>query len=83
MQKPVKRDNTKTLLVKKLAEKHGVTPQYVWMVVDGTRENSEIMSDYLELESELETFFAERLCQPCTPQIISFKNTYPAEYEKN
>lgn len=83
MSKPVKRDNQKTLLVKKLAIKHGVTPQYVWMVVDGTRQNEAIMTDYLEIDSDLETFFSEKLCFPCVPQIISFKSTNPSHYEKN
>ncbi len=82
MAKPTKRDNQKTLLVKKLAEKHGVTPEYIWMVVDGSRTNESILADYLELESALENLFDE-FCQPCKPQILSFKNTYPAHYEKN
>ena len=80
MSKQVYRDNQKTLLVKKLAEKHGVTPAYVWMVLDGTRVNEAILSEYLELDEALELLFTNRL-KPCIPQIISFKNPKPQSLE--
>lgn len=47
--KKQKRDSRKAFIVKELAEKHGVTTRYVYMVLDGERDSERILSDYLEL----------------------------------
>ncbi|SEW02286.1 hypothetical protein SAMN05428988_1348 [Chitinophaga sp. YR573] len=42
-----KRDNRKAFIVSEIADKHGVSTRYVYMVLAGERDNEPILSDYL------------------------------------
>lgn len=44
-----KRDNRKAFIVSEVADKHGVSARYVYMVLSGERENEQILSDYLAI----------------------------------
>ena len=53
------KDNKKALIVKKLAEKHGVKPNMVYKVLAGDRNNDEILGDYLEMSEELDNLLLQ------------------------
>lgn len=57
MNKTIPRDNLRALIVKKIAERHRVTPDYVYKVTDGTRTNEEILSSYMELSETIKDVF--------------------------
>ncbi len=80
MSNTAKRDNQKTLLVKKLAEKHGVSEDYIYKIINGERICETIFADYMKLDEALELLFTNMLT-PCIPQIISFNNSKPKPLE--
>lgn len=47
-----KKDNQKAFLVKKIADKHGVTTRFVYQVLAGDRENEAIFSDYMTAKED-------------------------------
>lgn len=49
------KDNLKARIVKEVAEKHGVEPAYVYMVLRGDRNNDEICSDFDDLKRVMES----------------------------
>lgn len=55
------KDNQRALLVKKVAEKHGVTPRYIYQILNGDRENEEIFADYMELKEQVTALFKNAL----------------------
>lgn len=57
MRNPRTKDNQKALIVKKLAEKHTKTKAYIYLVIDGERNNDEILADYMELTEGLKNYF--------------------------
>jgi len=61
MRNPRTKDNQKALIVKKLAEKHHLTKAYIYLVIDGERNNDEILSDYMELSEGLKNYFDNAL----------------------
>jgi hypothetical protein len=70
----VNRDNQKALIVKKLVEKHKVTPAYVYLVIDGKRNNEAIFSEYIDLHQALEMLWSNTLAPCIAPQFISYNN---------
>jgi hypothetical protein len=80
MSKTVTRDNQKALLVKKLADKHGVTQDYIYKIIDGSRNNEEIFTDYMQMDEALELMF-NNLCRPCEPAIYTYNNLKPTPLE--
>jgi hypothetical protein len=73
MAKTMTNGNQKALIVKKVAEKHRLTPAYVYMVYNGDRNNDEVLEDLIGYNEALNMLFENRLC-PSTYEIISFKN---------
>lgn len=49
-----KRDAKKAFLVKKVAEKHGVTKDLVYKVLNGDRENEAILTDFMNLKETID-----------------------------
>lgn len=61
MTKQRTKDNQRALIVKKVAERHGVTPAFVYMVTDGTKQNEAILSDYMETYEKINDVFDNEL----------------------
>lgn len=61
MRKTKPKDNQRALIVKKVAEKHGVTPAYVYMILSGERDNEEIFADYMELKENIKAVLENAL----------------------
>lgn len=74
MRKQRTKDNLRALIVKKVAERHGVTPAYVYMVTDGTKTNEEILLSYMELEESVKDVFDNQLLKEVNA-LAPFDNT--------
>jgi predicted transcriptional regulator len=53
-QKTMAKSNEKALIVKKVAEKHGVTTAYVYAILAGDRTNEAIFTDYMTLKENID-----------------------------
>jgi hypothetical protein len=53
-----KRDNRKAFIVAEIADKHGVSTRYVYMVLAGSRDNEQILSDYLAVHESTNLLLA-------------------------
>lgn len=49
-----KRDSLKTILVKTIADKYGITERSVYRVLAGDQENQAVFDDYMNLREEQE-----------------------------
>lgn len=56
-----KSDNQKAFIVKKVADSYGVEPRYVYMVLNGERNNDEILNTYIELYQETTSLVENKL----------------------
>jgi len=73
MRKQRIKDNQRALIVKKIAERHGVTPAFVYMVTDGTRTNEEILSDYMEMNEKINDVLENPLLEAVN-KLVPFNN---------
>lgn len=75
MTKERAKNSQKTLIVKNIADKHKVTPAFVYMVLDGARNNEDILADYMELDEQLNTVFRNAMLSAVTKLVPFEKST--------
>jgi nanoRNase/pAp phosphatase (c-di-AMP/oligoRNAs hydrolase) len=76
MTKQRTKDNQRALIVKKIAEKHGVSTSFVYMVTNGTRENEAILSDYMESFEKVNDVFDNDLLKAVN-HLLPFNTSKP------